>query len=85
MLDMDPVGLTQRLFAFDTVNPPGQERACLEVLATILDDGGFDVMMLPFSEGRAPTHGSHRVHYGIVLLTHIRMLQCRMILAEVTR
>lgn len=52
MPDMDPVSLTRRLVAFDTVNPPGQERACLEDLAGILEDGGFEVTMLPFGEGR---------------------------------
>lgn len=49
---MDAVELTRRLVAFDTVNPPGQERACLDDLANILSDAGFDITMLPFGEGR---------------------------------
>jgi acetylornithine deacetylase/succinyl-diaminopimelate desuccinylase-like protein len=32
-----------RLIAFDTVNPPGNERACQEWLAGYLDDAGLDV------------------------------------------
>lgn len=52
MVEMDPIELTRKLVAFDTVNPPGKERECLEYLATILDDGGFDVTILPFGDGR---------------------------------
>ena len=37
-----PVELLQRLLRFDTSNPPGQERACLEYIAGILEDGGLE-------------------------------------------
>jgi len=36
-----PVELTQDLVRFNTINPPGAERACAETLAALLKDGGF--------------------------------------------
>jgi acetylornithine deacetylase/succinyl-diaminopimelate desuccinylase-like protein len=42
--------LLQRLIRFDTVNPPGDERAAQEHLAQVLRDAGFDVQLL----GRTP-------------------------------
>ena len=50
---IDPVALTQRLIAFDTTNPPGQEQPCASFLAELLRDGGFDVRMDNFEPGRA--------------------------------
>ncbi|MCW3007709.1 MAG: peptidase [Solirubrobacterales bacterium] len=38
--------LLQRLIRFDTVNPPGNERAAQEHLADVLRETGFDVAML---------------------------------------
>jgi len=52
MTKMDPIELTRRLVAFDTVNPPGNERPCLDDLANILSDSGFDITVLPFGTGR---------------------------------
>jgi succinyl-diaminopimelate desuccinylase len=49
----DPVELTRRLVAFDTVNPPGNERACAEFLADLLGDGGFDVALHALGPDRA--------------------------------
>lgn len=46
MTRIDPIKLTRRLVAFDTVNPPGNERPCLDDLANILSDAGFDITML---------------------------------------
>jgi acetylornithine deacetylase/succinyl-diaminopimelate desuccinylase-like protein len=37
-----PVELLQRLIRFDTSNPPGNERACLEFVADVLRDGGLE-------------------------------------------
>lgn len=37
----DPVALTQALLRLDTVNPPGQEDRCAELLADLLSDAGF--------------------------------------------
>ena len=47
------VGLTQDLVRFNTINPPGAERACAERLAFLLEAAGFAVDLVPFGEGRA--------------------------------
>lgn len=49
----DPIALTQRLIAFDTVNPPGNELQCAQHLGGILRAAGFEVRMVPLGEGRA--------------------------------
>jgi acetylornithine deacetylase/succinyl-diaminopimelate desuccinylase-like protein len=41
-----PVELLQRLIRFDTVNPPGDERAAQEFLAGVLSAAGFDCELL---------------------------------------
>lgn len=38
----DPVRLLQELVRFDTTNPPGRERACIQWIETLLSDAGFD-------------------------------------------
>lgn len=48
-----PIDLTQALVRFDTVNPPGNERACAEFLAGLLERAGFAIELVPFGEGRA--------------------------------
>ena len=47
------VELTQDLVRFNTINPPGAERACAEALAALLKDAGFTVDVVPFGDGRA--------------------------------
>lgn len=47
------VALTQELVRFNTVNPPGNEGACAEHLAGLLQGAGFAVELVPFGEGRA--------------------------------
>ena len=49
---MDVIELTQRLIAFDTVNPPGAERPAMEFCAGLLAAGGFDCRMIPQGPGR---------------------------------
>jgi succinyl-diaminopimelate desuccinylase len=44
--------LTRKLLAFDTVNPPGNERPCAEFIAGILQAAGFEVRPFEFDEGR---------------------------------
>jgi acetylornithine deacetylase/succinyl-diaminopimelate desuccinylase-like protein len=44
--------LLQRLIRFNTVNPPGDERAAQEHLAALLADGGFDCELLGRTEPR---------------------------------
>jgi len=45
--------LTRELIRFNTVNPPGNERACAEHLARLLERAGFRTELVPFGEGRA--------------------------------
>jgi acetylornithine deacetylase/succinyl-diaminopimelate desuccinylase-like protein len=45
-----PVELLQSLLRFDTTNPPGAERACIEWIARRLDDAGIDYVI----RGRTP-------------------------------
>lgn len=49
---LNSLSLTRKLLAFDTVNPPGQERVCAEYLGKLLEDGGFDTHLYEFGEGR---------------------------------
>ena len=53
MSDLDPVRLTQELVAFDTINPPGQELACIEMLAGVLSEAGLQTKIHGFGESRA--------------------------------
>lgn len=50
---MDPIALTRRLIAFDTINPPGRERACAAFLADILGDAGFRIDLHDMGPERA--------------------------------
>ena len=52
-LPLDPITLTEALIAFDTSNPPGQERSCALYLADILRTGGLEVTLDEFAAGRA--------------------------------
>jgi len=49
---LNSLSLTRKLLAFDTVNPPGQERACAQFLGKILEDGGFETDFFEFGDGR---------------------------------
>ncbi len=49
----DVVELTRTLVGFDTVNPPGNERACAEALGCILEGAGFACAYHEFAPGRA--------------------------------
>ncbi|MCF8142475.1 MAG: M20 family metallopeptidase [Deltaproteobacteria bacterium] len=44
--------LTQDLLRFNTINPPGQEKACVDFLAERLEGSGFEVGTYEFSAGR---------------------------------
>ncbi len=44
--------LTQELLRFNTINPPGQEKACADFLADRLEGSGFEVEAYEFSPGR---------------------------------
>jgi len=49
---IDPRALTRELLAFDTVNPPGMERACARHLGAILEAAGFAIEYHEYAEGR---------------------------------
>ncbi|MGE5616683.1 MAG: M20 family metallopeptidase, partial [Bacillota bacterium] len=49
---LDPRALTQELLRFNTINPPGMERACARHLGKILEDAGFRVAYHEFAQSR---------------------------------
>jgi succinyl-diaminopimelate desuccinylase len=49
---MDATGLTRELLAFNTINPPGMERACARQLGAMLEAAGFSVGYHEFAEAR---------------------------------
>ncbi|MCP9490398.1 MAG: M20/M25/M40 family metallo-hydrolase [Solirubrobacteraceae bacterium MAG38_C4-C5] len=51
-LEQEAVELLQRLIRFDTVNPPGAERAAQELLGGLLEDAGFEVTLVGRTQER---------------------------------
>ena len=49
---LDSRAFTRELLAFNTINPPGMERACAQRLGKELEDAGFHVAYHEFAEGR---------------------------------
>lgn len=49
---MNVLELTRELLRFDTINPPGQERACAHHLGRLLEGAGFSVAYHEFAEAR---------------------------------
>ena len=49
---IDPRALTRELLAFNTINPPGMERACARHLGAMLEGAGFRVEYHEFAEAR---------------------------------
>ena len=49
---LDPRALTRELLAFNTINPPGMERACARHLGAMLEGAGFRVAYHEFAEAR---------------------------------
>ncbi len=49
---LNPLTLTRKLLALNTVNPPGNERECAEFLGKLLEGGGFDVRYFEFDDQR---------------------------------
>jgi succinyl-diaminopimelate desuccinylase len=49
----DAVELARELIRFDTINPPGQEKACAEHLGRKLEAAGFRCDYIEMGEGRA--------------------------------
>ncbi|HET9577283.1 MAG TPA: M20 family metallopeptidase [Usitatibacter sp.] len=52
MRQLDPRALTRELLAFNTINPPGMERACARHLGALLESAGFRVAYHEFAEAR---------------------------------
>jgi len=49
---IDPRALTRELLAFNTINPPGMERACARHLGALLEAAGFRTAYHEFAEAR---------------------------------
>ncbi len=49
---LDPRALTRELLRFNTINPPGMERACARHLGAMLEAAGFRVAYHEFAESR---------------------------------
>lgn len=52
MSSTNPLQLTRDLLAFNTINPPGQEKDCAEYLGKLLQDAGFAVRYHAFEPTR---------------------------------
>ena len=48
----DPLGLARQLLAFNTINPPGNERECARYLGRLLEDAGFSTRYFEFADRR---------------------------------
>ncbi|MEM8857407.1 MAG: M20/M25/M40 family metallo-hydrolase [Chloroflexota bacterium] len=49
---LSPLELTQRLIQFDTTNPPGNERQCVEFIDDLLTEAGIETVLLARDEHR---------------------------------
>ena len=49
---IDPRSLTRELLRYNTINPPGMERACARHLGALLEAAGFAVKYHEFAESR---------------------------------
>src|SRR5258707_2406841 len=49
---LDPRSLTRELLAYNTINPPGMERACARHLGEILERAGFRLAYHEFADAR---------------------------------
>src|SRR5262245_22524618 len=49
---MEALDLTRELLRVNTINPPGDERACTERLGRMLEDAGFAVRTYEYATGR---------------------------------
>ena len=72
---IDPVIYTQELIRFDTTNPPGRERECVEYAARTLEAAGFSVQRQAFQDDRmnvvATLSGSDSDALPIVFTGHL--------------
>jgi succinyl-diaminopimelate desuccinylase len=71
---LDAVELTRQLIRFDTINPPGRERACAEFLADLLSAAGFAVTLPSLDSERTnlvATRGGDKRQAPLVFTGHI--------------
>jgi succinyl-diaminopimelate desuccinylase len=71
---IDPRALTRELLAFNTINPPGMERACARHLGSLLEGAGFQVAYHEFAEARTSliaTLGGSEARAPICFTGHI--------------
>jgi succinyl-diaminopimelate desuccinylase len=71
---LDPGALTRELLRFNTINPPGMERACARHLGKLLEDAGFRVKYYEFAESRTSlvaTIGGEDARLPICFTGHI--------------
>lgn len=71
---IDPRALTRELLAFNTINPPGMERACARHLGALLEGAGFRVEYHEFAEARTSliaTLGGSEARAPICFTGHI--------------
>ncbi len=47
------VELTRHLVRAETINPPGDEKRCVDILAPLLGDAGFDLVEHPYGANRS--------------------------------
>ena len=52
MSTLNALNLTRELLLFDTINPPGQERACARHLGQLLENAGFSVAYHEYADTR---------------------------------
>jgi len=52
MSTLNALKLTRELLLFDTINPPGQERACARHLGQLLENAGFSVAYHEYADTR---------------------------------
>lgn len=50
---LDGLQLTRKLVSFDTINPPGRERPCVEYIAGLLEEAGFQTTYNELGDERA--------------------------------
>lgn len=54
---MEALELSRELLRFNTINPPGEERACAQRLGRLLEDAGFAVRAYEYAPGRTSLVG----------------------------
>ncbi|RYH08053.1 M20 family peptidase [Tropicimonas sp. IMCC6043] len=68
---IEVVSLTRRLVAFDTVNPPGEERSAMQYCADLLGRFGFDCRLIDHSAERASLVAVRGATSGLCFSGHL--------------